>query len=219
MHNEKTESPLSNSISIDILQRLFFSEAKPSQITTVDIAVAAYLVLRRCVDHEVYDSHATIATRIGASVDTVKRSLPRLERCGWIVVSGRGTGLTKGYSINIETFPAAQPVRDQITPEAKKLAASYMQAIQRLPKHPKTMRKNWLPRQWHSAQRILTHCGGNYEVAWEIIRFALTREAFKKRAATSLYKLLGAWGSLYKDYCECKQKYEAQSQSTKGEAA
>jgi hypothetical protein len=117
---------LTDSLTVDVLQRLLFNESKPTQLLPIDIAVMSYFILRRCVDHSISDSQGTIARRVCAERQAVAESLKRLERVGWITVGGRGRGLSREISLNFETLPAAQPIRDKITPAAEFLVTKYM---------------------------------------------------------------------------------------------
>lgn len=192
-----------NAVTIDVLQRLFFTENKPSSLTPLDIAILAYLILRRTTDHSIHDSHLTIAERVCSDRRTVSRSLRRLEKAGWVSVGGRGAGRSKAISINIEKLPAAQPIRAAVTIEAKQLASRYHIALQKrvgVRKFP----KNWLTRQAPSAQRILTHCEGNLPLACEVIGHALSNPKFKLRASKSLYHVLVIWPSIMRSYQQAK---------------
>lgn len=207
-------SLLTNHVTIDVLQRLFFSESKPAHLIPIDLNVMAYLILRRCEDHEITDSYLTIAQRVCADPRSIPRSLERLKKLDWIAVRRR-RGTSSTISVNADSLPAAQPIRDKITPEAKRLVGLYMPEVQ---KERKRLPKNWHTRQFPSAQRILTLCGGDLGTAWEVIRVALMLPKFKKRAHTSLYHVLLSWKSLFAEYSERKQQYEKQqSQAIKGD--
>jgi hypothetical protein len=155
----KTAPLLDNHVLIDILQRMFYSEAKPSNLLPVDLSVMTYLLLRRCTDHAIFDSYQTIAERVCVERKTVPESLDRLQRAGWIALGSRGPGRSKAVTINIDKFPAAQPVRDRITLEARVLVQEYVKELGKVGR--RKFPKQWIPRQLPSAQRILTKCGGD----------------------------------------------------------
>lgn len=189
---------LNDQTTIAVLERLMFSEDKNAPLLPVDIAVLTYLILRRCGDHPIFDSFLTIAKRTCSDRQTVARSLERLERLKWVSVAGRGVGRTKAISVNVDTLPAAQPVREQLTPEAKQLAGRYMLALQKRGKQ--RFPKGWGQRQIPSAQRILTECGGDLGLARTMVGYALRDSRFSTRASQSLYALLAIWPKVSEAY-------------------
>jgi DNA-binding MarR family transcriptional regulator len=189
-----------NQVTVDVLQRLFFSETKPKNLKPIDISILGYLILRRCADHEIVDSHLTVAERVCSDRQTVARSLDRLEKLGWITVAGRGRGLTKAIAVNVDAFPAAQPIREKITQEARELTHRYFVYLQKLGR--RKFPKNWLKRQIPSAQRILTRSGGDLALAASIAGFALSDLRFKARAKMSLYHLLSIWSKVVRAHGE-----------------
>jgi hypothetical protein len=196
----KSESLLDNHAAIEILQRLFFSEAKPSILRPVDLSVMAYLLLRRCADHAIFDSYQTIAERVCVERKAVQESLSRLQRVGWISLGGRGIGRSKAIAINLEAFPAAQPVRDKITPEAKALVQEYVKELHKIGR--RKFPKQWATRQLPSAQRILTKCGGDVNLAYYMMGFAFMHPDLRKRARTSVYHMVCIWPKIAKAYEE-----------------
>lgn len=196
----QTAPLLTNNIIIDMLQRLFFSRDKPPRVKPVDISILTYLILRRCIDHEVFDSQDTIAKRLGSERRAVANSLERLEKLKWITVGGRGNGRTNALSVNLESLPAAEPINSAITPGAKFLAGRYMAALQRAGR--KKFPKNWLQRQNPSAQRILTNCGGDLALARAMVSHALNSPRYKARASISLYHVLTVWPGVARSYQE-----------------
>lgn len=114
-------------VSNEVLINLYSNEDKPATITPLDIAVISYLVLRKAFDHEIYDSQSTLAMRLATDYKAVKRSLARLDTLGWITYRGRGIGKPKGISLNLEKLPAAQPIREKITPDASLLVDFYIE--------------------------------------------------------------------------------------------
>lgn len=191
---------LTNSLTVDMLERLLFNESKPSQLLPIDLAITTYLVLRRCVDHSISDSQGTIARRVCAERQAVAESLKRLERVGWISVGGRGRGLSREISLNFETFPSAQPVRDKITPAAEFLVNKYMSNLMVIGR--RKFPKNWKKRQLPSAQRILSACGDDLQLARLMLHFAFTDNRFKKRTRTSLYHTVLIWPQITRAYHE-----------------
>lgn len=191
---------ISNQVTVDVLHRLFFSESKPRRLKPVDLTVLTYLVLRRCEDHEIFDSYLTIAERVCSDRQTVARSLDRLEKLGWVTVGGRGVGLSKAISINADAFPAAQPLRDKLSPAAKFLVGRYAIALKKAGKEK--FPKGWLLRQVPSAQRILTNCGDDLQLARWMVGFAMHDPRFKARAQMSLYNLLAVWPQVVRAYAD-----------------
>lgn len=189
----KNAAPLiTDHVTVETLQRLLFSEEKPASLTPVDIAILTYLVLRRSLDHEIIDSEGTLALRLGCERKTIGESIARLKKIEWIEAAHRGVGRSKGLSLRLDKFPAAQPVRAVITQDAKKLALLYYKALkQNDPKRRFT--KNWLPRQCPSAQRILTLSGGDLALARARLSFAVNHPKFRLRAQLSLYHALCLW--------------------------
>lgn len=196
----KTAPLLDDHVQIDILQRMFFSETKPKILLPVDLAVATYLVLRRCVDHAIHDSHQTIAERVCVERKTIPESLDRLRRAGWITIGSRGIGRSKAITINFEKFPAAQPIRDRLTPEAKYLVKKYVEALQQTGR--RKFPKQWAARQLPSAQRILNKCGGDVNLAYRMMGFAFTYPDLRKRARTSVYHMVCIWHRVETAYRE-----------------
>lgn len=206
----QSENLASNHITIEVLQRLFFSESKPRHLLPIDLAILAYLILRRTSDHEISDSQQTLADRVCGDRKTVARSLRRLGRLGWVSVSGRGRGRTKGLSIDIDKLPAAQPVREKISKEAKQFAYQYEAYLKKTTK--RRFAKNWLTRQGPSAQQILTKCGGNLPLAGAVVEHAFDNPKFKKCAETSLYHLLCKWRAIKESFDLAQAVKQAQQQ-------
>ena len=191
---------LDDHVLIDIMQRMFFSEAKPSHLLPVDFSVMSYLLLRRSVDHAIFDSHQTIAERVCVERKTVPESLDRLQRAGWITLGSRGPGRSKAIAVNIDKFPAAQPLRDKITPEAKALVLEYVKELHKIGR--RKFPKQWVPRQHSSAQRILTKCNGDVNMAYRMMGFAFMDPALKNRARMSVYHMVCIWPKIERAYGE-----------------
>jgi hypothetical protein len=189
---------LDNKTVVEVLQNLHFNETKPPTLAPIDLVILAYLTLRRAVDHVIVDSIDTLARRTCASDRTVERSLDRLEKLGWIVVGGRGNGRTNTLSINIDKVPAARPIKDSITQDARSLAIKYQIALQRQGRT--TFPKNWLQRQSISAQRIITDCNGDFSLALSIVEYALSTPKYREKAEESLYDVRLKWSGLVKSF-------------------
>jgi DNA-binding MarR family transcriptional regulator len=202
-------TPSSNHVTIDVLQRLYFSESKPKQLKPIDLSVLSYLILRRTADHNIYDSQQTIAERLGSERKAVASSLARLQKLGWVTVGGRGNGRSNAISIHLDGLPAAQPIRAKITQDAKLLAFKYQQALSKMGR--RKFPKNWAVRQAPSAQRVLTKCGGDLAHARAIVSHALNSSAYKKRGSISLYHLLTVWSGVTRSF------QEKQNATPKGE--
>lgn len=191
---------LDNGVVIDVLQRMLFSETKPSKVRPIDLSVMTYLLMRRCADHSIFDSHQTIAERVCAERKAVRESLARLDDVGWISLGGRGKGRSKAVCVDLEAFPAAQPIRDKITEEAKALVREYVSELQKAGR--RKFPKQWTTRQYPSAQRILTKCGGDVNLAYRMMGFAFMHPDFRKRARMSVYHMLCIWPKIAKAYGE-----------------
>jgi len=193
-----------------VLERLFWSRSKPRYITPTDLSVAAYIVSRRVFDHELYDSALTIAERLGIDdPETVGESLTRLENAGWISCRNRGRGRTKGISIRLENFPAAEPVQSKITPEAKDIVKRYRKALEKYRLRKRRFDKSWDERQLTSAQWMLGECNGDAELVAKMIAVALHEKATKATAAKSLYELRQIWPKVIGFYHAWKAQLQA----------
>ncbi len=209
----KTAPLLDNHVTVEVLQRLYFSETKPSHLLPLDLAIMTYLVLRRCADHAIFDSYHTIAERVCVERKAVMESLDRLQRAGWVTVGGRGIGKSKALAINLDAFPAAQPIRDRITDGAKALVDKYVQALQQVGR--RKFPKGWKTRQFPSAQRILTKCGGDVNMAYQMMGFAFLHPDLRKRARMSVYHMACIWPKVSRDYeAQMKQIAAAQAGTT-----
>jgi hypothetical protein len=196
---------VSDPVTLDTLRNLFFSEDKPDTLQSIDVAVVAYLILRKCEDHEVYDSYRTIAERVNCERQAVSDSIARLKNCDWITVAKRRPGQTACLSINAESMPAERAVREKITTEAKSLAANYTKAL--LTKSPAILidrrvprRKHFIKNQFPSAQRILTKCNGDRDLAGKVVGFAIIHSKHRKKAQIGLYHLLMKWDAILAEY-------------------
>lgn len=194
----QTESLLSDHAMIDVLQRLHFSESKPSYLLPLDISLLTYLVLRRSIDHEISDSAGTLAHRLCVERQAIGESLDRLQQHGWITVSGRGVGRSKGLSLNTEKFPAIQAVRERISEEAKFIAREYANELQKAGR--RRFPKNWISRQFPSAQRIIDKCGGDAALARSMVAFGFTDKELHKSVRTSLYHATLIWPKITRAY-------------------
>lgn len=189
------QAPLqTDKVSNEVLLNLYSNEDKPPEITPLDIGVVTYLIMRKAFDHEVYDSQSTLATRLSTDYKAVKRSLERLDNLGWITYRGKGLGQPKGISLNVEKLPAAQPVREKITPDAGLLVDFYIELKRGLAtKQIKALRlpRNWRQQQLPSAQRLLTMYG-NYDAASKVVHalFHHDDRGIQGKARRSLYNLL-----------------------------
>jgi hypothetical protein len=202
---QKQIAPLQTAqVSHEVLLNLFCDENKPQEITPLDLAMVGYLISRKAFDHEIFDSQSTLALRLSADYKAVKRSLERLDELGWITYRGRGNGLPKAISLNIDKLPAAQPIRDKITPDASRLVDYYL-VLKRSSVNNKTptiqngklieaklkLPRNWSQRQLPSAQRLLTRYG-DYEKAAQVVYALFHHEVpgIQSKARRSLHNLL-----------------------------
>lgn len=181
-------------MAMKVIGNLYASGEDPNtqQLDKIDISILVYLITRRCIDHEIYDSQDTIAKRVRSERKAVARSLKRLAHLGWITVGSVGPGRSKHLSLNVEKFPAAQPVHKLISENAKKLALAYekrLRELRCLGRRP----KNWWKRQWPSAQNLIDRCDGDAMRAASLIKFAIHHPNLNQRARTSLYHLKAIW--------------------------
>lgn len=176
-------------VSQEVLRNLYCNESKPDKITPLDLALTSYLIARKAFDSEIFDSQATLAVRLSTDYKAIKRSLERLDELGWITYRGRGDGLPKGISLNLSKLPAAQPLRDKITPDAGRLVDYYLELRKRLGIASRLPR-NWRQRQLPSAQRLLT-LYGSYDKAAQVVQglFNHADRGIQKKARKSLHNL------------------------------
>jgi len=175
----------SDRASCDVLRRLYFSESK-SGLLPVDLNLLTYLVLRKAADHAIDDSEGTLSRRLCIERKAIQRSIARLALTGWITVNGRGIGRSKSISLNLERFPAAQPIRERVTANAKQIAAEYYAALVRVDRKHK-FPKGWIQRQQPSAQRLIDRCGGDAKKARDMVAVGFNDPKLQKRVRTSLY--------------------------------
>jgi Helix-turn-helix domain len=178
------------------LQKLFFSEEKPEDLTPLDICLVAYLLLRQTETHHIYDSQETLARRVGCGRVAVAKSLRRLESLGWITIKNRnefnpktkrrGIDKTAGLSVNADKLPSKGSNHSKPSPEAKELSARYVAALRN--KGCK-LDRNFAGRQEHSAQRLFELLGHDWELVRAIVNYAFKTEKFKKTVFDSLYKV------------------------------
>jgi len=192
---QNQQAPLqTDKVSHEVLLNLYSNEDKPSEISPLDICVVSYLILRKAFDHEIYDSQSTLAMRLGTDYKAVKRSLARLDTLGWITYRGEGIGKPKGISLNLEKLPAAQPIREKITPDATQLVNFYIELKRAIAtKQIKILRlpRNWHQRQLPSAQRLLT-IYGDYDTASKVVHALCYHEdpGIQVKSRSSLHNLL-----------------------------
>jgi len=182
------------------LQNLLFSEDKPAELLPLDILLLTYLVLRQTEDHYIYDSHLTLADRLGCERKAVAKSIRRLSGLGWIANTvprswsektkrnTRVIGKTSGLSVNLEKLPQAKDKtkHSSPSPDAVKLAAEHSILVTSL--GHKRQHKGFSKQQEHAAQRLLDKLGG-YELTVNLIQFAIDDERFRSAAYKSLYEL------------------------------
>lgn len=187
---------------MEVLLNLYSNENKPQGTTPLDLALVTYLVCRRAFDHEIHDSQHTLSIRLSADYKAVKRSLERLDELHWITYRNRGDGLPKGIALNLQNLPAAQPIRDKITPDAERLVDFYLELRKSVNKRAPVIRggklieprlklpRNWKQRQLASAQRLVTRYQG-YPVASRVVYelFHHPQMGIQTKARKSLYNL------------------------------
>lgn len=192
------ESPQSDRATCDVLRRLFFSESK-NNLLPVDLNLLAYLALRKAADHPIDDSEGTLAQRLCMERKAVRRSIDRLAETGWITVDSRGNGRSRRIALNVERFPAMQPVRERVSEAARGIVTDYMQALVRYEPKRK-FPKGWRDRQAPSAQRLIDRCGGDARKAHDLLAVGFHDPALCKRVRKSLYHATLIFPQLEKAY-------------------
>lgn len=206
-HEPTTPLSFGNNEAMQVICRLYASGEDPNTppLDKIDISILVYLISRRCMDHEIFDSQYTIAERTRVERKAVARSLKRLSDLGWITVGSLGPGRSKYIALNIDQFPAAQPVHQKVTDNAKKLAMVYHDQLKHLGclgKRP----KNWWKRQWPSAQNLIDRCDGDVMRAGALVNFAMHHPELKARARTSLYWVRCIWKKALRLYADAQKK-------------
>jgi hypothetical protein len=197
-----------DSATLMALRHLLLSEDKPPSLQPIDILLAAYLCVRKTEDHAIYDSHATLAERLGCERQYIADSITRLAKLDWITVTKR-PGRTAGLALNAQSMPATHAVRDRISEEAKSLAANYAKLLGSpsvLVDKRMAKRKHFIRNQFPSAQRIIGKCGGDRALAGKVTGFAVVYSRHRKAAQTSLYHLLLKWDAIYTEYQVTRKK-------------
>ena len=205
---------------LDILRRLDSPANRPSELFPIDYHVMSYLVRRRAIDHEIYDSEQTIARALGyKDRETIAASLVRLEKVGWITVRHRGNWNTLAIQINCDRLPACASVRDKISKEAGLLALWYKGELER--NGIRKFHKNWLKRSEPSAQNILTRLEGKVGSAIELAKYILAfgfKQPHWKRLLMrgSLYHVEKYFNKILLE-CELWHKSHAKQQTIAGQ--
>lgn len=199
--------------TVELLQNLLFSENKPPELRPVDILLLNYLILRQTEDHCIYDSHLTLAQRLGCERRTIADSIKRLSTLGWIVNEKsyqwsektkrktRSIGRTSGLSVNLEKLP--QPTdrakHSPPSPEAVALATGHTALLMKHGlnrRQPKT--KTFDRQQALAAQRLIDEFGS--EKAYAVLNFALSDARYTKAAQKSLYEVRSRLPALRRAY-------------------
>lgn len=202
---------------LDILRRLDNPTNRHSELFPIDNYVMSYLVRRRAIDHEIYDSEQTIARALGyKDRETIAASLVRLEKVGWITVRHRGNWNTLAIQINFDRLPACASVRDKISKEAGLLALWYKGKLER--NGIRKFHKNWLKRSEPSAQNILTRLEGKVgsaiELAKYILAFGFEQPHWKRLLMRgSLYHVEKCFNKILRE-CEFWRQSQAKKQAT-----
>jgi predicted DNA-binding transcriptional regulator YafY len=80
---------MSNSTAIRDSINAFFEEEKSAELTTFDVLFLVYL---RLLDGKTEDPSATLQRRFNVSARTIRQSIQRLERLGYVSIEYRRGG-------------------------------------------------------------------------------------------------------------------------------
>ena len=183
------------------LQNLLFSENKPLELRPVDIALLTYLILRQTEDHCIYDSHLTLANRLGCERRAIADSIKRLSALGWVRTKEpwqwnekthrktKTIGKTVGLSINLEKLPQAKDKtkHSKPSPDAVELGAWHTALLLRNGLGGKIRYKAFEEQQQYAAQRIIDDLG--IDKFSQFIEFVLTDPRHQKTGYTNLYQV------------------------------
>lgn len=201
--------------TVKVLQNLLFSEPKPAKLRPVDIALISYLILRQTEDHYIFDSHLTLADRLGCERRTIADSITRLSAMGWITTrkpcqwnektkrKTRAIGKTVGLSVVLDKLPQAgdKPKRSRPSPEAVSLAANHTAFLKQL--GVSTTYKRFGSQQQYAAQRLIDELGSS-EVVEDLIQFAIDDQRFRSAAYKSLYEIRSRISAIKTAYVSAK---------------
>jgi hypothetical protein len=195
------------------LENLLFSENKPPELRPVDIALLTYLILRQTEDHYIFDSHLTLANRLGCERRTVADSIKRLSDMGWITTDKkwqwnektqrrtRSIGATVGLSINLDKLPQAKDKtkHSSPSPDAIDLAKWHTEALVRNNRGHKIRYKAFDQKQQYAAQRIIDDVGSIDKVS-AILDFVLNDPRHQKTGLSSLYRVRAKLKTIKRDF-------------------
>lgn len=195
-----------------LLQNLLFSENKPPELRPVDMCLLMYLILRQTEDHYIYDSHLTLASRLGCERRTIADSIKRLSGMGWIATEEpwqwnaktqrktRTIGKTVGLSVNLDQLPQAKDKAKHPppSPDAVDLARWHTSLLIRNNLGRKTRYKTFDRQQQYAAQRLIDDLGIDNVSA--VIEFVLTDKRHQKTGYTSLYRIRAKLRAIKHDY-------------------
>ena len=197
--------------TVNLLQNLLFSENKPPQLRPVDLLLLTYLVVRQTEDHFIYDSHLTLASRLGCERGTIADSIKRLSGIGWITTEEpwqwnpntkrktRSIGKTVGLSINLDKLPRAQDKtpHPRPSPDALDLAKWHTALLIKNGVGGKTRYKTFDQQQQYAAQRLIDKLGDRVS---DVLDFALNDPRHQKKGRTSLYQVRAKLPAIMRDF-------------------
>lgn len=192
----ETEAPRigSDLATLEILRDLYFrdKQGEENEIGGTDLAILTYLLVKKAHDHNVFDAKGTIAQRLGISVNTLTRSLKRLEKNGYILTQLRGNTPTALY-VDVDAIKPRQGARSEPSAAAIRLAQDHTNFLVSIAQHPRQKKRyetlGFIKQQRHSAQRLIDMADGNADYARDLIVFATDAAVFQKAASHSLYRL------------------------------
>lgn len=194
------------------LQNLFFSENKPPQLRPVDIALLTYLILRQTEDHFIFDSHLTLANRLGCERRTIADSIKRLSGMGWIKTEEpwqwnentkrktRSIGKTVGLSVNMAELPQTEDKTKHSGPSpcAIDLAKWHSALLLKNNVGSKTRYKTFDQQQQFAAQRLIDELG--VDKVSEFLDFVLNDPRHQKTGYSSLYRVRAKLRAIKRDF-------------------
>jgi uncharacterized short protein YbdD (DUF466 family) len=119
----------------------------------------------------------------------------------------------------LDRLPTVDPTSEKKTTEqALRLAKEYIGYVAHLQQHfPgrfKKKHKHWFKNQCdgYNSQKILDSCGGDLNLADQMLRHAFISPQHQKAAGKDLYSLWGRWKLIEKSYAELKEQDSTQQQ-------
>ena len=189
-------------------------DSKPEEVTPIDLALIARLLLQKADERSAYPSLGTLALELGCGESAISESVKRLKRIGWLQVeSGSGRHRPNRYFVLLGALPVPAPLKTPtVTEDAKSLAKTYL-GLQKQWQPKRIFRKGTEQRYAYRFQSLLKKCNGNKSLLVKMLNFALVDgSTFKSAALVGPHRLRKVWRSLERAYRESQgQKPPAQA--------